>query len=260
MRNFDNYENQNGELSVINEEEIKYITKYISRIFDTFLDSQLHSRCSKDILDNVKSKLLEYTCYIFCTFYDAYKKSSKEKCDIHELLSYLDHGFFSYAFKMGEYVIKIGLIDTNQPFKEVDSLSTLNNIFHDRVVITSNLSFMISIAPYAKRRFFSTEEEYEVYRNLRSDGFIWNDPKEENIGILGEDRTIFYDGVLHHSLKDGQKPGDKVIFDLDDISSVRGVSQEGLDIIYDEICFNSYNKNTYIFETRYRQEYTDKRE
>ena len=94
------------------------------------------------------------------------------------------------------------------------------------------------------------EDVYNAYSNIRNLGYIWNDPKEENVG-----RIINVEGCKIGDKKYlpqyQYKKGDLVVIDLEDIAYV---GEETDDIVLTEITYSSYNRNVYRFETRNMEE------
>lgn len=257
MEKIGNAENTNGVM--ITDDETAYITNYVRSIFDTFINEVCPYQKRKLITDQIKHNLIAYTAYVFCLFYNDYKNGNND-VKVHDCIKYLNHGHFSFAFKVGDNVVKISLSDRLKRETPVDSRYAITSFFYDYVYIADGFDYHLTASPLATIREFSEEELYSVYKGLRDDGYIWNDPKVENIGILGENNNGVINGRSYSSLRKDQLPGDIVVIDLDDISCVRGFSPEMMDAIYDEITYESYNAKTYKFETKYRQEHSSNRE
>jgi len=222
--------------------------KYISEIINNAI---VVLNKNNEKLDKQKLKFLaNYIKWILEELYKDYLERSGSKKNIAEDIEYIGSGFTCIAFRVGDNVIKLGESDYALLPIKLDSKYQVPTYIRESYEIGDKIHFRLEIAPYVDTRDIAYEDVYKAYSNIRSLGYIWNDPKEENIGRIINASGCKIGGKRYFP-KQQYKKGDLVLIDLDDIAYV---GEETSDIILDEISSMSYNKNVYIFETRYMEE------
>ena len=162
---------------------------------------------------------------------------------IVDQVEYLLSGHSSLAFKINDKVLKIGKSEIDTKKYRKDFSCTIPMFLDECMEIGDKEFYTLQITPYVDTRDISNEDLYAAYEKLRKEGYIWNDPTNDNVGRIQSD--IDYNGT-HYS------KGDVVILDLEDIAYVGEITS---DDVLDEISCMSYNRNVYRFETKYMDEY-----
>jgi hypothetical protein len=114
--------------------------------------------------------------------------------------------------------------------------------------VDDNEYYRVEMCPVVDTKTPIDEEElYDVYKRIRDEGYIWNDPDTKNLGRIIH--SFEYNNHMYES-------GSIVVFDLEDFAYVGEVTS---DEILEEIAIASYNSRTYRFETRYINEKSKKK-
>ena len=175
--------------------------------------------------------------------YNSYKDSSSEIKKIFDDIEYIGCGHSSLAIRIGDKVIKVGKEKYDYALNREYNFDCLIPIFYyNSFKIADNEYYTLEVSPLIDNKNIKEEDVYNVYKNLRDLGYIWNDPKPENVGKIIKD--ISFKNHLY-------KKGDIVIIDLQDLAYVGEVTT---DEILEEISMVGYNQKTYIYETRYMKE------
>lgn len=163
------------------------------------------------------------------------------KSTVNEDIVFLSEGHTSLVFRVGDNVLKIS--KTAYPDSKTLSFSGVIPVFLNKSFqISPGECYIVSLSPLVETMGISEEELYGAYKNLRRLGYIWNDPKLDNVGRVIKD--FEYNGIFY-------KKGDVVIIDGEDFAYVGETITSD---ILDEIGISSYNPKTYIFETKYLDE------
>ena len=144
------------------------------------------------------------------------------------------------AFRIGDNVLKIGKSRTKNQSYEFQCLIPV--FFSYDQEISSCEYYSVELTPLVDSKNITDEDTYEAYKQLRTLGYIWNDPSPKNIGKIINPIEC-YNNVY--------EKGDIVIIDLEDFAYVGEVTPEW---VIDELAFSSYNQKTYTYEMRYIEE------
>ena len=165
------------------------------------------------------------------------------KTNMNTDIEYIGSGHSSLVFRIGDLVFKIEKSSTKTKLDEYDDFTcTIPVLSSDCFKVDEKEFYTTQVTPLVDTNEIEEEEVYEAYKNLRDLGYIWNDPKAENIGRIMHDITI--NGHEY-------KKGDIVIIDLEDFAYVGEITP---DEVLDEISWSSYNSKTYTYETRHMRE------
>ena len=158
-------------------------------------------------------------------------------------IEFIGTGHTSLAFRIGNNVLKVGKTPDDKKKRKNKISNCLVPLLVDECYKVAEKEFYtIEIAPLVDTKDISEEELYSAYKSLRRQGYIWNDPRPDNVGRIMSDCEI--NGTKY-------KKGDLVIIDLEDIAFVGETTS---DEILEEISISSYNRRTYSYETRYIEE------
>ena len=162
-------------------------------------------------------------------------------------------GNYSKVAIIGDKVLKVGSerMRFNIPYNE----HILVPIIRKDLSIISDIPMVIEVSEKVDTNFHLTDDElYQIYKDLRINGIIWTDVKNDNLGRLLKDNIVHYDNVLLDNEAKGiegtstktLKKGEYVIIDTD--------------FIYDEDDENIKwgNMKSMMFETRYVNELNNK--
>lgn len=225
---------------------------YISKIIENVIFVLSNRRVVKKIdLDERKiENFSKYIKNILTQLYEDFITRKDSKNNIRQDIECVGLGFTFITFRVGDNVIKFGKSEhPNSPLK-IQSPYQVPLYIRESYEIGDKVHFRVEVSPYVDTNNISYEDLYKTYSNIRDLGYIWNDPKEENMGrIIGVEGCNI--GGKNYKPFTYLKKGDLVLIDLDDIAYV---GQETSDIVLEEISMMSYNKNVYIFETRYMEE------
>lgn len=232
------------ELKDFTDDKEKYISETINKTI--FILTSKNEELDQEKLES----LANHMKWVLKELYEDYLERSGSKKNIAEDIEYVGAGFTCITFRVGDNVIKIGRSEHALSPRKLDSKYQVPIYVSESHEIGDKIHLRLEIAPYVDTRDIAYEDVYEAYSNVRNLGYIWNDPKEENIG-----RIINVEGCKigdkKYLPKHQYKKGDLVLIDLDDIAYV---GEETSDIILEEISYMSYNRNVYVFETRYIEE------
>lgn len=226
--------------------------KYISEVIDNMIFLIINRRKGKDdVLDEKQLEVFSnYAKSILTDLYEEYIVRSESKNNIIEDVEYAGSGFYSITFRVGDNVIKIGKNSHATKPVGFDSKYQVPTYIRESYEVGDKIHFKIEVSPYVDTTNITYDDIYQAYSNIRSLGYIWNDPKEDNIGrIIGVSGCKI--GGKQYLPSYQFSKGDLVVIDLEDIAYV---GEETSDIILDEISMMSYNRNVYVFETRYMEE------
>ena len=180
-----------------------------------------------------------------------------EKLNYHDI-EYLDSGYYSKVYKIGDKVLKIGNerkrfnIPFNKRFLKPLYRQNISSLDGEKTL------FCIEITECVDTNNITSDDVYQVYKELRDEGLIWTDCKRSNLGRLKKDNKIYFDGITSVSknstgyLDDNSeilKKGELVIIDNDYIFK----ETEFFDLYdgdYSSFAFEIFKK----YENRYNRE------
>lgn len=222
---------------------------YMSKIIDNVILILINRRMGKH--DGVDEKRIEsFSNYVKCILsdlYEDYVNRIGSQNHVVEDIEYIGSGFTSIAFRVGDNVIKIGKNGFGISSRNLDSIYQVPIYIRESREVGNNIHFIVEVAPFVDTTNITYEDSYRAYSNIRSLGYVWNDPKEENLGRIISIGGCKIGGIKYFPQQQYKK-GDLVVIDLEDIAYV---GEETSDIILEEIATGSHNKNVYIFENRY---------
>ena len=158
-------------------------------------------------------------------------------------IEFIGTGHTSLAFRIGSDVLKVGKTNTDQRKIKKKKFNCLVPLLVDECYeIDIKEFYTIEVAPLVDTQDISEDELYSAYKALRTQGYIWNDPRPDNVGRIINACEI--NGIKYNK-------GDLVIIDLEDIAYVGEITS---DEVLEEISITSYNRRTYTYETRYIEE------
>ena len=225
---------------------------YISKIIENVIFVLSNRRVVKKI-DLDERKIEDFSNYIkniLIELYEDYVTRKDSKNNIAQDIECVGLGFTFITFRVGDNVIKFGKSEQTLFPLKLNSPYQVPLYIRESYEIGDKVHFRVEVSPYVDTNNISYEDLYKTYSNIRDLGYIWNDPKEENMGrIIGVEGCNI--GGKNYKPSTHLKKGDLVLIDLDDIAYV---GKETSDIVLEEISMMSYNRNVYIFETRYMEE------
>lgn len=180
-----------------------------------------------------------------------------EKLNYHDI-EYLDSGYYSKVYKIGDKVLKIG--NERKKFNIPFNKRFLKPLYRQNISSLDGKKtlFCIEITECVDTNDITDDDVYKVYKELRDEGLIWTDCKRSNLGRLKKDNKIYFDGITSVSknstgyLDDNDeilKKGELVIIDNDYIFP----ETEFFDLYdgdYSSLAFEIFKK----YENRYNKE------
>lgn len=163
-------------------------------------------------------------------------------------------GSYSCVYKIGTKVLKIG--KKRQVFELKNNKRFLPSILRKELLVKgpdeNKFIITLEITEFVNTSNITEDDVYLIFKELRSEGLLWTDPRIDNIGKLNRPNQIFFPGMdsVSHEVQnyysneyDILKKGDLVIIDNDYIYPTD----------YDEVKYgNEYFFN--LFESRYQEE------
>ena len=219
----------------------KFLNNFIELLKKTFYERNTFVKNSDN--DDKRDEFFNYLKTFIKDSYDSYLARSKNNISLSDYIDYLGCGHTSLVFSIGDNVLKISKLSYSYSFNGINKYDCLIPVLYDKKFkVDEKEYYSITLTPMVKMKDFSDEEIYSLYKRLRINGYIWNDPLKENMGIMDSDFVI--NDISY-------KKGDVVIIDLEDLAYVgKSVSDD----VLDEISMMSYNRKVYIYETRYIDE------
>ncbi|MBR3210480.1 MAG: hypothetical protein IKF71_00890 [Bacilli bacterium] len=222
----------------------KYLSELVNLMSQILFDRDLFVKNS----DNIEERLAFFKALqqkMEETYYQ-YRSRNPEAQNIIQEIEFVGSGHTHLAFRIGDMVLKVGKSKnqwTSSMIEKYRDYPCLIPVLFDKSFkIADGEYYSMQIAPMVDTSQIEEEEVYTSYKTLRNYGYIWNDPLPENTGKMMSD----YDFNGHHYQK-----GDLVIIDLEDIAYV---GEETSEEVLEEISMMSYNRKTYVYESRYLEE------
>ena len=104
------------------------------------------------------------------------KRQKEKNIDLFDV-SYLGAGGSSVAYKIGDYVVKVG-------HGRVKIKIPNHRRILQPIIRLKNENAFIEVADYVETREFSYEEYKKIYYELLADGYVWDDANRLNLGFL----------------------------------------------------------------------------
>jgi len=191
-------------LSVLRE------SPYYSSLFFQYKESLYYKFLTfSDSLDLEKVK--EYS--VFYLILD--ELLEKEAIDFSDI-QYINSGYFSKVFLFSSLVLKIGKKHSIYEIPNCPSL--LYPLVRKQV---ESLNFYFEVSSFCDTSSITDKDVYQVYKEIRENGYIWLDPHVRNVGRLLRSNGSYFFPVNPESIGfigEGTKPksfGELICLDLD---------------------------------------------
>ena len=167
----------------------------------------------------------------------------------------IGEGAFSKVFGIGSKVLKVG--DERQTYNIKNNKLFLKPLYRTKIE-TSCRNFCVEITEKVDTESINDEDVYQVYKQLREDGILWDDAGKTNIGRLLKDNKIYFNGVDFVDKKstgyttdnfEVLKKGSLVLIDADYLYDA--------DEFFETLDYEFYCKSN-PYEARYRKEKNNK--
>lgn len=244
----------------LTEEEKEEFCKFLDRYYEqnkekVVKDLILKILLTVDVVNFKKneSKIDETYVKFFVTVIDELLEEQNKKYS--EIIS-LGMGNYSEALKIGDKILKIG--KTRETIDIPNSEYILQPLIRFNLLDNNQNDCMsVEITEEVELNNITDEDVYNIYKNLRNQGIIWNDPKVANVGRLKKKNITYLKGMeikinqeqngfLRNNIKTLEK-GSCVILDSD--------------YLYLEENFNKINDmSIYKYEKKYCLEMFDEEE
>ena len=229
----DNYKDRFNSLKGINNNE-EFLNKFINMISeilyerDNFVSNSNNDSLREEFYNNILRK----------TILNMY--NNIDNINLSEDIEFIGSGHSSLVFKIGDNAFKIEKSNNKKDLLKYDKYDCVIPVLYDSSFeVDYKEIYNIIITPLVDTLDIFEEDVYETYKRLRDLGYIWNDPKRENVGRIIQD--IEHNGHYY-------KTGDLVIIDF---AYVGEITPEE---VLAEIAWTSYNSKTYEYEMRYIRE------
>ena len=227
----------------INIKDIELIINYSTRLLDlkyilkennTYSDliDLVNKRISNNkemVSDEILTTMVSFGCIkddiIRNTmFYIVKELSENEKINYSDICILSKSGAYSTVYQIGDKVIKIGR--RRDVFTKINNKRFLQPLYRDEVLDKDELDFLfcIEITEKVDTNNITKEDAYQIYKELRAQGLIWTDCKEDNLGRLLKDNKVYFRGIdkvdkgatgYVNDIDEVLKKGDLVIIDND---------------------------------------------
>ncbi len=168
----------------------------------------------------------------------------------------LNAGSYSVVYKLGEKILKIGNIKNIHELP--NSKYILQPVLRNYIGYKDTDNCYVELMEYVNISDSITEGElYTLYKNLREEGIIWTDPRNNNVGKLLKDNYCYINGEVVNINQTNNgfdknnvnvlKKGDLVVIDIDHLYK----ETPDLEITNGNFMY-------VIFETRYQNEKSER--
>ena len=213
--------------------EIEILNKYIDKNPSRFIDGILN----KTFFGHTSSKYKNLQELVLLIIQDICKNEKKEI----SATQYIKAGSYSAAFSIGDKVIKIGKKRNTEKFPNNPYI--VAPLLRKKIDIDNQVFYIEVVEKVDTSNKDITEEDmYNLYKNVRDLGLMWNDVAIRNVGRLLKDNIIHWQGNLAPSDKalelDNKRgtiilnKGDLVILDADFIYDENEKIKVMLQIVY----------------------------
>lgn len=170
-----------------------------------------------------------------------------------DTVSYLTHGYYSYAVRCGDLVLKVGEArNTKDDFKTSQKAFTYANFNYEEDNIC------LQLMDYVDNYDLTEEDVYLVYKRLRDESIIWTDTKVSNIGIQSENRKRVFPLPNHKAkemLQITHECEESEVIVLRDVDYLYHCDRENTQLIMYRILTKDFQiSHTYDYEMRYQLE------
>jgi len=165
-----------------------------------------------------------------------------------ENLELIGKGDYSYVYKLGNKIIKIGKSRETNTFPNNPYI--IKPLLRKSFEIGDKNQLFIEICEKVQTNCCTFEDVYILYKKLRNISLVWVDPKLSNIGILERDNKIYWNKNLN--------PNDKTLM-LDNYRKDSELKKGELVIIDADSIYDENNKPAHFqkvcnYEHRYKKE------
>lgn len=249
----------------------KYITKFNEKninldyttdlLHNVFKNKEIVSK-SRDLASN-KDDIKDTIILKEEAFNEVFNMMVNEICETEKIkvedVEFLSKGSYSAVYKIGTKVIKVGSDRSVKVFPNNPYI--LKPILRKEFLIGSdnNFSVFIEVVDFVNTKDVTSEDLYQVYKNLRSVDLVWTDIKKENVGILLRDNTTHWKKEINTEstslgledyrgselLKSGQPVliDSDFIFDINNPNIVIPTGLTGIKEAFEARYINELNKN-----------------
>lgn len=161
----------------------------------------------------------------------------------------LEKGFFCDVYKVGNKILKIGI--PKAIYNIPNSKYILQPLIRYNLPDESSVDFFhVEVCEYVETALLSDREVYEFYCLLRSEGIIWSDAKEENIGRLVKKNCSFLNGneVNINQKMNGFESNNEDVLDASSLVVL------DIDLLFKEGCDTQYSHDN-VFEKFWQEEF-----
>ena len=172
--------------------EIEILNKYIDKNPSRFIDGILN----KTFFGHTSSKYKNLQELVLLIIQDICKNEKKEI----SATQYIKAGSYSAAFSIGDKVIKIGKKRNTEKFPNNPYI--VAPLLRKKIDIDNQVFYIEVVEKVDTSNKDITEEDmYNLYKNVRDLGLMWNDVAIRNVGRLLKDNIIHWQGNLAPSDK-----------------------------------------------------------
>ena len=110
-------------------------------------------------------------------------------------IEYISRGSVSTVYQIGNKILKIGKQRNN--FYLNNNKLFLKPLIRKEIYSLDNKEFLycIEITEKLDMKHITNEDVYQIYKQMRDEGYIWTDPQKSNIGRLIRDNRIYFDNI-----------------------------------------------------------------
>lgn len=135
--------------------------------------------------------------YFYFLYYMVSELCNYEKVNLFDI-KFLGFGSTSSIFQIGNKIFKIG--SERVTFNVENNKRFLKPLYRDYVCDDKdNFVFCVEITEAVSTKDINEQDVYNLYKELRDNGFIWIDYSKDNIGRLVRDNKIYFRNINHVS-------------------------------------------------------------